>query len=38
MIEQDSVTAKQFNTLKILATALDFISGGEFSPVTVTGV
>jgi len=36
--EQDSNKAMQFNTLKILATALDFISSGEFSQLTVSGV
>jgi hypothetical protein len=28
----------QFNTLKILAAALDFTSVGEFSQLTLTGM
>ena len=38
MREEGSIRIMQFNTLKTLATALGFISVGEFSWLTVTGV
>jgi hypothetical protein len=38
MRKQDRITATQFTTLKIIATALDRISIGEFSQFAVTGV
>jgi len=38
MKQQGSIREMQFTTLKILATALNFISVGEFSQLTVTGV
>ena len=34
MKQQGSIREMQFNTLKILATALNFISVGEFSQLT----
>ena len=38
MREEGSIRIMQFNTLKIPATALGFISVGQFSRLTVTGV
>jgi len=38
MKQQGTIRVMQFNTLKILAAALNFISVGEFSQLTVTGV
>jgi hypothetical protein len=38
MREQGSIRIMQFNTLKILDTVLGFISVGQFSQSTVTGV